>query len=106
MISSSQPRTYLVPEEERTKPLPPGFLPWIRSLLRTPDLELIRTCGMDAYFFLRYLSTLLRIFVPLALVIIPILVPLNIIDGKNDLGGIRGLDRLSWANVGLAHTGR
>jgi len=31
-------------------------------------------------------------------------VPLNLVYGKNAPNGVQGLDRLSWANVGLAHT--
>ncbi len=43
-------------------------------------------------------------FVPLSLNLIPVLVPLSLVQGKNTLGGVQGLDRLSWANVGLAYT--
>lgn len=34
------------------------------------------------------------------------LLPLNIVNGKNELGGVRGLDRFSYSNIGLSHTGR
>ena len=46
----------------------------------------------------------MKIFVSLSLIIIPVLVPLDVRYGKNAQGGVQGLDRLSWANVGLAHT--
>lgn len=46
----------------------------------------------------------MKIFVPLSLILIPVLVPLSLVQGKNTPGGVHGLDRLSWANVGLAHT--
>ena len=39
----------------------------------------------------------------LAVVILPILIPLNIVHGRNASDSIHGLDRLSWANVGAAH---
>ena len=39
----------------------------------------------------------------LAVVILPILIPLNIIHGRNASDSIHGLDRLSWANVGATH---
>ncbi|KAI9766708.1 MAG: hypothetical protein M1840_006352 [Geoglossum simile] len=103
-INSSRPRTHFVPKNERPIPPPPGFLPCVLSVLRISDPELIRQSSLDAYFFLRYLSTLLKIFAPLTLVVIPILVPLNAMNGKDSAGGVWGLDRLSWANVGLTHT--
>jgi hypothetical protein len=75
------------------------------------DREIIKKCGLDAYFFLRYLQTLLIIFIPIALVVIPILVPLNFIGGLGrevvnstdstgrDTSVPTGLDTLAWGNV-------
>ncbi|KAI1769490.1 DUF221-domain-containing protein [Hypoxylon sp. FL1150] len=128
-----KPKTYLVPERERTEP-PPGS-PWglVNTLLRFRDREIIKKCGLDAYFFLRYLQTLLVIFVPMAVVIIPILVPLNYVGGisrnfssnstesgtnSSDPNGvdysdpsapksnITGLDTLAWGNVRKDETNR
>ena len=62
--------------------------------------------GLDAYFFIRYLQALLKIFLPLALIIMLILLPLNVIGGKNGPGGVSGLDRLNWSNIGPTHTSR
>ena len=73
-------------------------------MFQTSDRVILQKSGLDAFFFLRYLRTLLKIFVFLSLIIIPVLVPLNLVHGKNAPGGVQGLDRLSWANVGLAHT--
>lgn len=73
-------------------------------MVQTLDRVILQKSGLDAYFFLRYLRTLLRIFIALSLIVIPTLVPLNLIHGKNAPGGVQGLDRLSWANVGLAYT--
>ncbi|KAI1154731.1 DUF221-domain-containing protein [Nemania diffusa] len=112
-----KPKTYLVPERERTEP-PPGS-PWglLLSLFRIRDREIINKCGLDSYFFLRYLQTMLIIFIPMATVIIPILVPINYIDGRshdfstnstnstepqatdNQNKTISGLDTLAWGNV-------
>src|ERR1700761_4463173 len=77
-----QPRTYLVPERERTKSSPAGWWKWIKPVISTSNSDFVQKCGLDAYFFLRYLRTLLRIFVPAALVILPILIPLNLVDGR------------------------
>ncbi|KAI1817822.1 DUF221-domain-containing protein [Poronia punctata] len=114
-----KPKTYLVPERERTEPPPSS--PWglFIALFRFRDREIINKCGLDSYFFLRYLQTMLIIFIPMAAVIIPILVPLNYIDGRShqfntngtnsttgddgamdNLGNaISGLDTLAWGNV-------
>ena len=66
---------------------------------------------VDAYFFLRYLRTLLKIFIPLALVILPILLPMNAVHGRGDhfvngifsnstaYSDVSGLDQLAWGNI-------
>lgn len=106
-----KPKTYLVPERERTEPPPDS--PWglISALLRFKDREIMKKCGLDAYFFLRYLQTLLIIFIPMALVLIPILVPINYHGGlsqnfennkddkKSKQANITGFDTLAWGNV-------
>ncbi|KAL1970181.1 hypothetical protein VTN77DRAFT_6586 [Rasamsonia byssochlamydoides] len=110
-----QPRTYLVPDRERTKPSPPGLFRWIIAVFRTSNSEFIQKCGLDAYFFLRYLRMLLKIFLPLGILILPILIPLNKVGGKdNNLEGnsnssrwnVTGLDQLAWGNVAPEHTDR
>lgn len=72
-----RPRTYLVPERERI-PIPPhGIIGWIKPVFATPSIQLIQKCGLDAYFFIRYLRMLFKIFAPMLVVILPILLPLN-----------------------------
>jgi hypothetical protein len=75
----------------------------------------MKKCGLDSYFFLRYLQTLLIIFIPMALVIIPILVPINYSGGvSNEFSTnatdnstkITGLDTLAWGNVSPLKTNR
>ncbi|KAL9014655.1 MAG: hypothetical protein Q9173_000688 [Seirophora scorigena] len=107
-----RPRTYLVPERERTKQPPEGFWQWIIPVFKTSNSDFISKCGLDAYFFLRYLRMLLKIFVPLAFFVLPILIPLNIVHGRgahfavgkyahNDTAynNVTGLDLLAWGNV-------
>lgn len=73
-----------------------------------PDREIIKKCGLDAYFFMRYLKTLLVIFVPLAIVILPILIPVNFVGGigqnlwnneTSKANDVVGLNVLAWGNV-------
>ncbi|RDA96279.1 hypothetical protein CP533_1686 [Ophiocordyceps camponoti-saundersi (nom. inval.)] len=116
-----KPRTYLVPERERTDPPPANALSMLRRLVTIGDRTIINKCGLDAYFFLRYLKTLLVIFIPICAVVMPILIPINYIGGKghevDDRGNSdtvaalnsttpSGLDTLAWGNVSPQHTSR
>lgn len=118
-LNSSKPKTYLVPERERTEPPPRNVIAMIKGLIRYSDREVINKCGLDAYFFLRYLKTLLVIFIPICAVVMPILIPINYVGGKgheidvkknaNDSGDAtipKGLDTLAWGNVKDTHTNR
>ncbi|KAJ5675847.1 hypothetical protein N7462_008744 [Penicillium macrosclerotiorum] len=110
-----QPRTYLVPDRERTEASPPGLFRWVGPVFSTPSAEFIQKSGLDAYFFLRYLRMLLKIFIPLAVLLIPVLIPINRVGGKgtNFINGhngtrysVTGLDQLAWGNVRPSHTHR
>ncbi|KAK3390941.1 hypothetical protein B0H63DRAFT_539428 [Podospora didyma] len=106
-----KPKTYLVPERERTNPPPASHLNLPFALMKFEDRDVIKKCGLDAYFFLRYLQTLLVIFIPIAFVVIPILVPLNYIGGlgkevvnsniteASNRDTPTGLDTLAWGNI-------
>lgn len=63
---------------------------------------MIEKCGLDAYFFLRYLRVQLKIFLPAALLILPILLPINTTAG----GDQEGLYRHSFSNVTAEKAGR
>ncbi|OBT48535.1 hypothetical protein VE00_01413 [Pseudogymnoascus sp. WSF 3629] len=112
-----QPKTYLVPERQRTSPPPRSAFGWMVSIFTYKDTEIINKCGLDAYFFLRYLQTLLFIFVPLACLLLPILLPLNYISGRHatafnarkssaDDYMPAGLDILAWGNISPDKTSR
>jgi hypothetical protein len=85
--------------------------------MRFKDREIIKKCGLDAYFFLRYLQTLLIIFVPIAVLVIPILIPINFMGGyghsvlsnttdTNATVQVTGLDTLAWGNITPQHNNR
>lgn len=115
---SSKPKTYLVPERERTEPPPASALGMVKALMKFNDREVIEKCGLDAYFFLRYLKTLLIIFIPIATVVLPILIPLNYVGGQGqnviadtdddakNPNAITGLDTLAWGNITAENTDR
>ena len=85
-------------------------------MFRTSSTEFIQKCGLDAYFFLRYLRMLLKIFVPLGCLLLPVLLPLNKVGGKdtsyknNTISdgqwNVTGLDQLAWGNVKPENTSR
>lgn len=59
---------------------------------------------LDAFFFLRYIRTLLIIFISLLVVIILCLVLLNLLDDNDVASGTQDLDKYSWANIELNHS--
>ncbi|KAF2269814.1 DUF221-domain-containing protein [Lojkania enalia] len=69
-----------------------------KKVFTISDRELIRVAGVDGYLFLQYLQLLLRIFIPMAIVIMPILLPINRVG---DVDGVSGLDSFAWPNVGV-----
>ncbi|KAF2764136.1 DUF221-domain-containing protein [Teratosphaeria nubilosa] len=97
-----RPRSFLVPQRDRVTPPPPGLISWLYPLFTTTNLTLIQKCGLDAYFFLRYLRMLLKIFFPVAVVVMPVLLPIN----RWSDGGKTGLDKLNISNVGARYVGR
>lgn len=102
-IPNSRPKTFLVAEKDRIPPPPKGFFRWILPVFSTPNNELISKCGLDAYFFLRYLRMLLKIFIPSAILILPILIPIN---SRGNNSAVKGLDKYGWQNYDRAHTDR
>ncbi|KAG9241702.1 hypothetical protein BJ878DRAFT_465819 [Calycina marina] len=108
-----QPRSFLVPVKQRIKPPHSNPLKWLATVFKIKeDPEVLRRAGMDAYFFLRYLSMCLKIFAPMAVIIMPILIPLNVKQGKgtNIIQGVSynvtGLDTLAWSNISPENTNR
>jgi hypothetical protein len=88
-------KTAFVPKARRIAP-PVTAYESFKNVFTISDRELIRIAGVDGYLFLQYLQLLLRIFIPMALVILPILLPIN---RAGDVEGVSGLDSFSWPNV-------
>jgi hypothetical protein len=70
-----------------------------KNVFTISDRELIRVAGVDGYLFLQYLQLLLRIFIPMAMVILPILLPINKIGPPAP--DVSGLDLFAWPNVAV-----
>lgn len=47
-----------------------------------------------------------QFFGPLAMLVLPILIPINLVRGLGRKGGVNGLDTLSWSNISPKHTAR
>ncbi|CAL3967118.1 hypothetical protein PZA11_003524 [Diplocarpon coronariae] len=99
------PRTYLgtLREQERSAPLPTGWLNWIGPFWRTPDIYALQHQSLDAYLFLRFLRMTVVIMFVGCCITWPVLFPVNITGGA----GNEQLDILSMSNVDKdAHNGK
>ncbi|SMQ51567.1 unnamed protein product [Zymoseptoria tritici ST99CH_1A5] len=111
-----QPKTYLVQDRLRVEAVPVNPLKWITRIFKIQGEELKLKCGLDGYFAIRFLRAMILIFVPLMVVIVTILLPINYNGGKDDntftvegqatIYNITGLDTLSWQNVAPTNTDR
>lgn len=84
----------LVPEEKKPEPLPQDPVRGFYVLLTKPHSFIIQQCGLDGYFFLRYLWILGVVFL-YGILMWVVLLPVNATQGK----GHTQLDRLSISNV-------
>ncbi|KAH0613007.1 uncharacterized protein H6S33_009387 [Morchella sextelata] len=78
-----------------------GLLGWILSAWKIKDETVLRTNGLDGYFFLRYLKKAQTICFVGCCLTFPILLPLNGTGG----GGQTGLDILSFSNINTKDAG-
>ncbi|KAK9463000.1 uncharacterized protein V1516DRAFT_689876 [Lipomyces oligophaga] len=99
-----EPKTYAVPRRQRVRPAGRGLLDWLIPTLFTSESEFMHKCGLDAYFFIRYLAMLIFIFFCGGLFILPILLPIN--SAGTSSGTAKGLDKLAWVNIGPDDTHR
>lgn len=79
------------------------FLNWMPQALKMSESELIAHAGLDSAVFLRIYTLGLKIFAPIALVALLILIPVNVSDGtlsflRRDLV-VSDIDKLSISNV-------
>ncbi|OJD37492.1 phosphate metabolism protein [Diplodia corticola] len=98
------PTTYLVPERQRFDPPPHGWFAWIKPVFETKRKPFVEKCGLDAYCFVRLLFMEIKIFLPLMVVVLPVVIPLNVYGIDNP--GNSGLDEYGWGNLSTTHTGR
>lgn len=92
-----QPRSHSLPEVERMESLPDEFFGWILPTLRYKTHYFL-PMGLDAYFFLRFISILLLFFSTCGMLNLVILLPINY-SGSSSSHGAVGMDRLSITNI-------
>jgi hypothetical protein len=105
-----------VQDRLRVDAIPVSPFQWLRRIFTIKDEELKAKCGLDGYFFIRFIRAMLVIFLPLMVFLVTILLPVNYNGGKNDnwfvVNGnktrynVKGLDTLSWQNVAPTETNR
>ena len=96
--------------------MPANPFKWIRRVFTIEDEELKAKCGLDGYFFIRLLRAMIIIFVPLMVIVVTALLPINYHGGRGNgvvvigdqlvASNITGLDTLSWQNVAPNKTHR
>ncbi|WFD29487.1 hypothetical protein MSPP1_000496 [Malassezia sp. CBS 17886] len=91
------PKTYRSqPPSRNSEPLSKGVLAWIPQFLRTPDSEVLRVNGLDAYMFISYLNMCLWIIVPIWVLSWIVLMPLY---GANLASPSDGFNMFIFSNV-------
>ncbi|GAB2274929.1 hypothetical protein Dimus_009698 [Dionaea muscipula] len=94
------------------------FLNWMPAALQMPETELIQHAGLDSAVYLRIYLVGLKIFIPITILALSIVIPVNWTDGgleKSKLIAFNNLDKLSisnirpgsekfWTHIGMAYT--
>lgn len=92
-----QPRCFCVPVNERMEVLPRGFLKWVVPTLKS-SINTYLSLGLDAYFFIRFISVLSLFFLFIGSLNMIILIPINFTSSDAQYTA-SGLDKLSLSNI-------
>ncbi|PCH35282.1 DUF221-domain-containing protein [Wolfiporia cocos MD-104 SS10] len=93
-----QPRTYVPPEGKRAPALTQYFLFWPWAIFKADYRAIKDVNGLDAYFFVRYLRTMVRVLVPIWFISWVILLPVDSVgttSGQSD-----SLTQFEFGNIG------
>ncbi|EMD35447.1 hypothetical protein CERSUDRAFT_116206 [Gelatoporia subvermispora B] len=99
-----QPRSYIPPEDKRSAPLSDNPFLWPLALARADHHEIKDKNGLDAYFFVRFLRMMCRVFLPVWLVSWLILMPVDSVG--NIVAGHSGVDKFTFGNIEMANQTR
>ncbi|KAG6831418.1 hypothetical protein H0H87_005239 [Tephrocybe sp. NHM501043] len=92
-----EPRTYVPPPSKRVEPLCKNMFLWPIAVFKSDYRDIIRTNGMDAYFFVRFLRMMTRVFLPIWILSWAVLLPVNSVNTRN--GSSDGLEQFTFGNV-------
>ena len=81
---------------KRQNPLASSLIGWPISIWNADYDDIRHHNGLDAYFFVRFLRMMFRIFIPIWLVSWAVLLPIHAVGKTN---GLKGLDQLTFGNV-------
>lgn len=106
-----QPNCYYVSDKKKVPLSKDGLFSWLPATIMCP-MEDYKKIGLDAYFIIRFLTFLIVLFLGLALVNIPVLVPVNYNSGYSSYSAsdvsnftngtlpvVSGLDTISMSNI-------
>ncbi|KAI3405558.2 SPO75 [Candida oxycetoniae] len=99
-----QPRCFCVPINERMEILPRGFIKWIIPTLQS-SINTYLSLGLDAYFFVRFISVLSLFFLLIGSLNMIILIPINFTGNSIEFTAA-GLDKLSLSNIANSNVSR
>ncbi|KAL6452027.1 RSN1 Uncharacterized protein RSN1 [Candida maltosa Xu316] len=99
-----QPRCFCVPIDERMEVLPRGFFKWVVPTLKC-SINTYLSLGLDAYFFVRFISVLSLFFLFIGTINMVILIPINFTGSDADYSAF-GLDKLSLSNIATTNVQR
>ncbi|KAG7086001.1 hypothetical protein E1B28_003524 [Marasmius oreades] len=101
-----EPRSYVPKKRERISPLVPAsgrridpiaFLAWPFYLFKADHKAIKHANGLDAYFFVRFLRMMVKIFLPIWIVTWAVLLPVTSVGSR--VGNNDGLDLFVFGNV-------
>ena len=89
----STPNLYF---SKRQNPLATSLIGWPLSIWNADYDDIRHHNGLDAYFFVRFLRMMIKIFVPVWLVSWAVLLPIHAAGRTN---GLKGLDQFTYGNI-------
>ncbi|KAJ8075602.1 phosphate metabolism protein 7 [Marasmius tenuissimus] len=101
-----EPRTYVPEKPARANPLthshshridPRTYLSWPLRLFQADHRAIKKANGLDAYFFVRYLRMMVKVFLPIWIVTWAVLLPITSVNSR--VGENKGLDLFVFGNV-------
>lgn len=92
-----EPRTFIPAENKRIHPLTNSLLGWPIAVFKSDWRATKHHNGMDAYFFIKYLRMMVRVFLPIWLLSWLVLFPVTSVN--THVGNLDGLDTLTFGNV-------